>query len=78
MHQAWFVPLGWLHRPVTLAGWLVTSAALAYMLQVYLAIDSRAHSVSDLLYAVYPHWGVTVLGWDWIARRAGRGAGTQA
>jgi len=78
MRQVWFVPLGWLHRPVTLAGWLVTLAALAYMLQVYLAINSRAHSISDLLYEIYPHWGVTLLGWDWIARRTGRRARVQA
>ena len=78
MTQVWFVPLGWLHRPVTLAGWLITLAAIAYMLQVFLAINTHAHSVTDLLYAIYPHWGVTLLGWDWIARRAGRGMPAQA
>jgi len=78
MTQVWFVPFGWLHRPVTLAGWLVTLAAVAYMLQVFLAVDARAHSISDLLYAIYPHWGVTFLGWEWIARRAGRGTSAQA
>ncbi len=78
MTQVWFVPFGWLHRPVTLAGWLITLAAFAYMLQVFLAVDAHAHSVSDLLYAIYPHWGVTLLGWDWIARRTGRGTPAQA
>ena len=66
----WFVPMGWIHRPVSVAGWLVTLAALAYAVQVFVAIDGHSHSVSDTLYAVYPHWGVTFLGWDWIARRA--------
>ena len=65
----WFTPLGWIHRPINAAGWLVTLAAAAYMIQVFLAIDARAHSVTDMLYAVYPHWGVTFLGWDWLARR---------
>jgi len=69
MESTWFVPFGWLHRPVTVAGWLVTLVALAYLVQVFLAIDAHAHSVTDTLYAVYPHWGVTCLGWDWIARR---------
>ncbi len=66
----WFVSMGWIHRPVRAGGWIVTLAALAYAIQVFLAIDAHSHSVSDALYAVYPHWGVTFLGWDWIARRA--------
>ena len=72
MKTSWFVPFGWLMKPASIAGWLVTLAALTYAVQVFLAIDARAHSVSDTLYAVYPHWGVTFLGWDWIARRTGR------
>jgi hypothetical protein len=69
MTSAWFIRFGWLYRPTHLGGWLVTLAALAYMIQVFIAIDLRAHSVTDLLYATYPHWGVTFLGWEWIARR---------
>jgi len=67
--MSWFAPLGWIHRPIRLGGWLVTLAAAAHMIQVFIAIDAHAHSVSDTLYAVYPHWGVTFLGWDWLARR---------
>lgn len=67
--MSWFVPLGWIHRPISVAGWLITLAAAAYMTQVFLAIDARAHSLTDALYAVYPHWGVTFIGWDWVARR---------
>ncbi len=69
MNDSWFAPLGWLHRPRSVAGWLVTLAALAYMIQVFAAVDVHSHSVTDTLYAIYPHWGVTLLGWDWIARR---------
>ena len=69
MSTDWFVPWGWIHRPTGVAGWIATLAAAAYMIQVFLAIDAHSHSVSDTLYAVYPHWGVTFLGWDWIARR---------
>ena len=72
MHTTWFVGFGWLQRPASFAGWLISVAALAYMAQVFVAIDLHSHSVTDTLYAVYPHWGVTFLGWDWIARRSGR------
>ena len=70
MNEPWFVRFGWLQRPVNLAGWMITAAALVYMAQVFLALDRHSHSVTDMLYAVYLHWGVTFLGWDWIARRA--------
>ena len=69
MIDPWFVPFGRLHRPTMLAGWLVTLAAVAYMVQVFIAVDAHAHSATDTLHAIYPHWGVTFLGWDWIARR---------
>ena len=69
MVDAWFAPFGWLHRPRSVAGWIVTLAALAYIVQVFIAVDAHAHSVSDTLYAVYPHWGVTFLGWEWLAAR---------
>jgi hypothetical protein len=69
MQSRWFVPFGWLYLPRHAAGWLVTLAALAYVIQVFLAIDAHSHSVTDTLYGVYPHCGVTFLGWEWIARR---------
>jgi hypothetical protein len=73
MKTNWFEPLGWLHRPVSVAGWLISAAALAYMIQVFLALNMHSYSVSDMLYGVYLHWGVTLLGWDWIARRTSAG-----
>lgn len=73
MKAPWFARLGWLYRPRSIAGWIVTLAALAYMIQVFAVIDRHVHSVTDLLYAIYPHWGVTVLGWEWIARRTSVG-----
>jgi len=69
MDSPWFVRLGWLYRPCSIAGWIVTLAALAYVIQVFVAVDRHVHSATDLLYAIYPHWGVTFLGWEWIARR---------
>ena len=69
MRRIWFVPWGWLHYQVSAAGIVVTLAAVAYMAQVFVAANGHSHSVSDMLYAVYLHWGVTFLGWDWIARR---------
>jgi len=70
MPVRWFVPMGWMHRPVSPVGWLLTLAALAFMAQVLIAVDARSRPVSDTLYGVFPFWGVTMLAWDWIARRS--------
>lgn len=64
-----FKTFGPMMRPAAPLGWLITFAALAFMIQVFAAFDARAHSISDLLYSVYPFWGVTFLLWDWLARR---------
>ena len=40
------------------------------MAQVFIAVDARSHSVNDTLYEVFPFRGVTILSWDWIARRS--------
>lgn len=64
-----FAKAGPLHRPVSPLGWVITLAALAFMIQVGWSIDRQAHSGSDTLYGIYPFWGVTFLLWDWLARR---------
>jgi hypothetical protein len=69
----WFRPLGpLLFLPVSVAGWLVTIAAAAFCIQVFLFVDGRSHSVSDTFYGVFPFWGPTLLGWAFIASRTCR------
>ena len=69
----WHVRWGWIHRPVSPAGYIVALLTLAFCVHLFLAFDRRAHSVSDLFYALYPYWGCTFLGWAWVAERtAGR------
>ncbi len=70
--MTWFRRFGPIYLPVSLAGWLVTLAGLAFMAQVFWAVDTRSHSLSDTLYAVYPFWGVTFLGWAYVAGRTSR------
>ena len=63
---------GLIRRATSVLFWLITIAAILFVVQVFLAIDSRSHSASDTLYGVFPYWGVTFLLWDWIARRLRR------
>lgn len=65
----WFRRYGWLHLPVSLAGSLVTLGALAFCVQVFVAVDRHSHSVSDTLYGVFPFIVPTLLLLDWVATR---------
>lgn len=67
-----FRPWGFAYRPISLVGWIMTLAALAFMAQVFLAIDGRSQSITDTLYGIYPFWGVTFLLWAWLAGRMSR------
>ena len=65
----WFVPWGWIQRPVSVAGWLITVAALLFCVQVFWVVDQRSHSVSDTLYGVFPFIVPTLLALGWVASR---------
>lgn len=67
----WFHPMGLVFRPASIAGWLISFAALAFCVQVFIAIDARSHSVSDTLYGFFPFLAPTWLGLSWIADRTG-------
>lgn len=62
-----FTPWGWIHRPTSLLGWLITIAAVFFVLQVFWIIDHQSHSVSDTLYGLYPYAVPTAMLWHWIA-----------
>ncbi|HVT73492.1 MAG TPA: hypothetical protein VHD61_10165 [Lacunisphaera sp.] len=77
--QPWFRRLGWFYRPVHLFGWIVSLAALAFLANVFLVLDARAHSVSDVLYNFYAYAAPTFLGVMWIgSRTSGENTGTRA
>jgi hypothetical protein len=65
----WFRRIGWFHVPVSVPGSIVTVGALAFCVQVFLAVDRHSHSVTDTLYGVYPFIIPTLLLLDWVASR---------
>lgn len=69
--MTWFRPFGPLFRPASIAGWLISLAALAFCVQVFIAIDRHSHSATDTLYGIYPFWVSTVLALAFIADRSG-------
>ena len=69
MKTAWFKRWGWFYRPVTAPGVVIVAGALAFCVNVFLAVDRKSHSVSDTLYGVYPFFACTLFLVDWIAKR---------
>jgi len=69
MKNAWFKRFVWFYLPVSVPGALIALAALAFCVQVFLAVDRHSHSASDTLYGVFPYFVCCFLVVDWIAAR---------
>jgi hypothetical protein len=57
------------HYPISWQGFILTILALAFCVQVFLAVDGNSHSVSDTLYGVFPFVVPTFLVLGWIASK---------
>ena len=72
MKHSWFKQWGWMYYPISWQGVGVTALALLFCAQVFIAVDSRSHSVSDTLYEIFPYW-VPALGiLLWVASKTAR------
>ena len=69
MKIIWFKRWGWFYRPVSLTGMLVLVLALAFAVQVFIAVDAASHSVSDTLYGIFPYYVGAAFLVDWLANR---------
>jgi hypothetical protein len=72
MKHAWFKRFGWFYLPVSIAGVITILFALAFCVQVFLAVDRHSHSASDTLYGIFPFWACAFLLHDWIASRTAK------
>ena len=63
MKQQWFKKAGFIYWPIHPLGWLVSVAALLFMVPVIMAIDRNSHSVSDELYEIFVYGTCTVFWW---------------
>jgi hypothetical protein len=65
----WFKKIGWIHYPVSVTGFIITFLILAFCIQILIFFDSRSHSVSDLLYNIFPFIVPSFLLYEWIASK---------
>lgn len=49
MARHWFTPWGWIYRPIAWPGVALVAIALAFCVQVFIAVDRHSHSASDTL-----------------------------
>jgi hypothetical protein len=68
----WFVPLGWIYRPVSIAGWAVTLFTSSLCVWVFLAVDRHSHSVSDTLIGAFPYVGLFLVYGYWVASKTSK------
>ncbi len=73
MKNVWFRRLGWAYRPASWQGAVLTFFALAFCVQVFLAVDRHSHSASDTLYGVFPYFACCFLIVSWIASKTSGG-----
>ena len=70
MKRTWFAPWGWIHRPVSVAGYVVVVIAAAFCVQVFLVVDAASHSASDTLYGIFPYVAPCLMLLEWVASKS--------
>jgi len=74
MKLPWFLLRGVFFYPITLPGWLLFLAAIAYSVWNFIRIDSHSHSVSDTLMNWVFNLFLILAGYSMIAHFTSRGS----
>ncbi len=69
MKNQWFTQWGWIHRPVSWQGVLLVVLVALFCVQIFIAVDSHSHSVSDTFYGVFPYFIPSFIVLEWIATK---------
>jgi hypothetical protein len=72
MKVNWFESWGWIYRPISWVGWLLVGLTIAFLIPIFLTVDSHSHSVSDTFYGVFPYFVPTLALLYWIASKTSR------
>jgi hypothetical protein len=74
MKNPWFREWGWIYYPSAWQGFVLVLLVLVFCIQVFLAVDSHSHSVSDTFYGIFPYIVPSLLVLNWIASKTSRRA----
>lgn len=67
MRKIWFRRAGWVYRPISAVGWVLTLITAALTVQVFVAVERHSHSASDTLIGIFPYVGLFLVILGWIA-----------
>ncbi|MFY9638816.1 MAG: hypothetical protein WAK14_08465 [Methanobacterium sp.] len=67
MTRVWFKKFGWIYRPTSIIGGIITILTILLCLQIFIFVDSHSHSVSDTFYGVFPYIISYLVIAGWIA-----------
>ena len=73
MRRRWFVPWGWVYRPVRWQGLGLVLLAGVFCAQVFVAVDRHSHSVSDTLDGIFPYLVPSLMLLNWAASKTNGG-----
>ncbi len=65
-----FKPFGWIYKPVSIPGLLITVFLIAAFVHDFIFIDTKAHSVSDTYYNFIPYGFIYIVTYLWIGSKA--------
>jgi hypothetical protein len=69
MQRSWFVPWGWVYRPISWQGYGLVLLAGGFCVNVFFAVDRHSHSVSDTLYGLFPFVVPIFILLNWVASK---------
>jgi uncharacterized membrane protein SirB2 len=55
MKTIWFKKIGWFFFPISMVGGIITLILVILLATVVIAANRNAHSVSDMLYSIFPY-----------------------
>lgn len=58
-----------IHTPASVGGYVIDLLAMLFVLTVIIAANQNSHSVSDMLYAIFPYAVPTFLLREWLASK---------
>jgi hypothetical protein len=69
MSKKWFKKWGWVHRPSSIIGVVLTLVTFLLIVWVFLAVDRNSHSASDTLIGVFPWPWIFLATLNWVASK---------
>lgn len=72
MKNKWFKKWGWIYKPTSGFGWILSLICLFSIVWIFIIVDKHSHSVSDTLIGVFPWAWIGIATLNWIASKTSK------